>query len=366
VAAKRHHYVPRFLLQRFTSDPSERGSHLFRLDKKTGANRRGNPLNEAVIGHYYRLVDDAGNVDNTAEEVLNRIEAEAAEVIGMLANPEFEVTGDDVQKLILFVVMLKNRTPQAREALRENDERAGELLLETQLSDRDAYHRALGRGRPEAEVETERLEALEDLRAGRIGLASSPEREVALMFLAVERTTTTVFNELGVVLLRAPAHSGALFVTSDHPVTHYDPTPKMPEAGRSFMSSPNSVTFIALDPHCGLLLTQDAPRTWHEVEVTDDDVDEANLLTYAWAREAIYGPTQEAVARVRRNAKANPKQLAELAYRPPRLWVTDHVSAAGHAQFTSRYKSREATAMLQVAPEALDDAHRSSASPEAA
>jgi Protein of unknown function (DUF4238) len=355
VPGKRHHYVPKFLVRRFAVDPADRKSLVFKLEKTTGRPSRVNPLNELVIGHYYRIVLGDGTVMNEADGALDRIESMAAEVVLKLAAPAYTVNTDDALRLTLFILSLKNRTPQAREALREVDERAAELDLEVRLSDREHYHKVMGGGRSEEEVEEERLKWLEDLRAGRIGLASSPEREVALMLAGLPEATETVLASLGWRCMRVPMDSKASFVLSDHPVAHYDPTPMTPEAGVSFMSSPNSQTWVALDPKFGLLLTQQFPGTWDNIEVDDQTVDELNLLTYGWARDAVYGPSQAAVTRVRRFAKQNPRLLGAFNYRPPRVWVTSGGGEAGVHEFTSRYRGQTVQRRLYVSEEGMAD-----------
>jgi hypothetical protein len=105
-----------------------------------------------------------------------------------------------------------------------------------------------------------------------------------------------------------------------------------------------------------------------DVQLTREDVDGANLLTYAWARDAIYGPTQEAVTRVRPIAKRNPARLAEVAYRPPQLWVAevDEANAtAGLQALTSRFKGCEVTRTLHVTHEGVDEPRRRAWSPRA-
>lgn len=52
---KRHHYVPKFLLDRFTDEPTSKAPRLLALSTATGRARRAGTRNEAVIGHYYRL-----------------------------------------------------------------------------------------------------------------------------------------------------------------------------------------------------------------------------------------------------------------------------------------------------------------------
>ena len=75
------------MFRRFSIDPADKKSHIFRRDKSSGRNRRVNPVNEAVVGHYYRLVDEDGAVDNTADELLDHFETKAADVIRQLGDP---------------------------------------------------------------------------------------------------------------------------------------------------------------------------------------------------------------------------------------------------------------------------------------
>lgn len=348
---KRQHYVPRFLLRRFAIDPTAKKSYIYKLEKSTGRPLRVNPLNEVVIGRYYRIVLDDGTVIDAADEALDRIEAMAAEVVPEVADPGYVVSGEHVLILMLFIASLKNRTPQTREALRETDEQAADLALEQMLSDRNRYHERFGTERPVDEVEAERLKLLDALRAGRIGMMSSPEREVTLVFMALEEVTNMLFNDMSIQCIRVLPTSKTTFVLSDHPVAHYEPTPKTPESGAGFMSSPNSQTWVPLDPRFGLLLTPQNPQSWVNREATDGEVDELNLLTYAWARDATYGPSQEAVTRVRRFAKANRALLGEFKYRPPRLWVSrssDNLGTGVH-EFTSRQKGQAVKRKLYVA-----------------
>jgi hypothetical protein len=318
-----------------------------------------NPINEAVIGHYYRIVLDDGSVLTEADEALDRIESMAADLLPKLADPEYPVTASDVYRLILFTVSLKNRTPQAREALREADERSNELMFEVMLSYRDQYERVMSKhgGAPE-DLEAQRLKMLEDLRAGRLQLETTPEREVALMLLGLEEVTNKLFEALGITCLRIPDGSKRRFVLSDHPVSHYDPNPKTPEAGVGFMSTAGSVTWLPLDPRFGVLLGQQHPGAWQNDELSDMEVDELNVQTYAWARDAIYGPSQEAITYVRRTAKRNRALLHELRYRPQRVWVTRGDGRAGPQEFASRFRGETVRRTLHVTEGGMDEANR--------
>jgi hypothetical protein len=362
MSGKRQHYLPQFHQRRFGIEPRNKKTQVWRLDKKSGKPERVDPSGEAVIDHYYSVTLEDGTVVDHADNVLGRFESDAAPVIERIVkDPGYRVTGPDVQALLLYIVTLKNRTPRAREGLRESDERANELLFEAMLSDQVRYHRTMAKhdGSSE-ELESTRLKLLADLRAGEIVVESEPDREVAMMLIAVEGTARKLCEDIGVHCLRVPAESKAVFVTSDHPVAHYDPTPKTPESGVSFMSSPGAVTLVAVDPRLALLLVQDHPQRWADEGIGEDDVNEANLLTYAWAQSAIYGPSQFAVTRVRALAKRNHKLLGEFRYRPPRVWIGrgGDPSKGGPVEFSSRFKDQMATRTFHVAPDSMADESR--------
>jgi hypothetical protein len=180
------------------------------------------------------------------------------------------------------------------------------------------------------------------------------------MFMALEEVTNALCAKVGIDCMRVRADSKVPFVLSDHPVAHYDPTPKTPESRAGFMSSPNSLTWVPLDPNFGVMLSARHPQAWREIEASDDYVDELNLLTYAWAREAIYGPSQEAVTHVRRAAKQNQTLLGEFRYRPPRIWVSQGGDdRCGVHEFTSRYKGQTVKRKLYVTEEGMAEARRS-------
>lgn len=347
---KRQHYVPKFMLRRFAIDPRNKKSLIYKLDVVTGRPSRVNPVNEVVQSHYYRIELPDGTIDDTADELLDRFESEAAPRIARLASANQDMPNDmDVFWLANFIASLKPRTPAGREQLREMDVQLAELSAEVRLSDPREW--------PETVSEEERLQMLDDLRRGVLGFASTPSREVGLMFAALEKTAGVLFDEMRWRFLCAP--EGHCFVLSDDPVNHYDPTPKMKDAGASYVSSPNAKTVIPLDPSLVLVLEPAAARSVRHEAATPKDVDDLNLLIYAQAAGAIYGQSQAALARVRKNAKSRPRVIASYARRPPRLWITEgssDVLRSGPQTFRSTYRGITAEHELYVPAEAYGTA----------
>ncbi len=109
--AKRHHYVPRVLLRRFSSGPEADNPPLLRLDKKSGRPSRTSVGKEAVIGHYYRIDKPTPKLPSaSAEQDLARLEAEAAEAIRKLSAGVCLSIAERVH-MAFFLFMLQQRTP---------------------------------------------------------------------------------------------------------------------------------------------------------------------------------------------------------------------------------------------------------------
>ncbi len=353
---REQHYIPQFHQRRFGIEPRDKKTLVWRLDTRTGKPERVRPADEAVKQDYYSVKLEDGTIVNHADDVLGRFESDVAPVIErIVSNPDYRVTGKDVQNLLLYIVTLKQRTPQAREDLRETDERGNELIFEAMLSDRDRYHRIMDKtGDSSEQREATRLKLLEDLRAGEIVMPTSPEREVGLMLIAVEDVARKLYEEIGVICLRVPGDSKSVFVMSDHPVAHYDPTPRHEHAGVGYMSSPNSVTAIAVDPRLALLLVQGHPQQWADEIATEEDIEDINLMTYGWAHNAIYGPSQHAVTEVRSLAKRQPGRSARFRRKPPRVWIGRGPDGPGPVSFTSRSKHGTVTRTFHVPAAAVD------------
>jgi hypothetical protein len=313
-AAKRHHYVPAFLLRRFTEDPTNKKSLLWRLGKDSGKPERANPRNEAVIGHYNTFVFEDGRRDGFAEGTLSQIDGAAADAIKQLTEAG---QLDDEQRVTLafFVVLAKSRTPLGRSWLRFTDELLAKTMMETRLSHTEGFGafwaRATGDELSSDEAEAKRLELLADVTEGRLIIESPHSREVAMMFMALDKTAPIVAERLTWTVLRAPL--GSQFILGDTPLAIYDPRPRVPQGGVGFLSSDYVQTTLPLDPATCLLL-KPGEKLWDEDEAEPEVVEGINLRSYAWAQQAIYGSSQHAVTDVRSLVKRKRQQLAR--YRP--------------------------------------------------
>lgn len=93
----------------------------------------------------------------------------------------------------------------------------------------------------------------------------------------------------------------AAFV-KDRPISMVDPTPGHPWTGNAWRSSGNAISFYPLSSTKGLFMT---PGDHGLATATSraSQVRRLNLMTYGWAERFVYGTSQEAVVRVRRQAR---------------------------------------------------------------
>jgi hypothetical protein len=107
-------------------------------------------------------------------------------------------------------------------------------------------------GASDEAVKRMRGRLLDDLKDGDIYFESTATREIGLMLAGMPAMVDWLISKADWHVLVTP--SDRQFILSDAPVTHYDPTPKMPGAGAGFDSSPGAMTFIPIDPCIGLLI----------------------------------------------------------------------------------------------------------------
>lgn len=322
MAGKRHHYTPRFLLRRFAEKSGPREGLVWRLDKTTGQPRPVAPKYEAALPHYYRLEREDGTTDSRPEDILGQIESAAAAALQRVERGD--VPSDEERTwLALFVLFQHRRTPAAREWLKFFDELMAQMTTEVDLSNAESFERRARVANPDMspeDVEQVRAELLADLQAGRIKLGSTPSREIALMFLAVEHVAAQLVAGFTWAVFRAP--DDAQFVLPGLGITLHDPTPPYPESGLGFASSPNAETIVPIDPTFAIALTPGA-ATWNDVAIDAAAVAEINLRAYAWSDACFYGGSQKIVTDLRANARRQRTQVARFAPRTARLWVTE-------------------------------------------
>jgi hypothetical protein len=122
--AKRHHYLPRFFLERFCRD-----GLVSVYDRETDEFRRQQPLNTAVIKDYYAFKTEEHDKNLEVEELLSRIESGARPVLQKVDACE-ELSREDREHLALFVGFLAARVPDFERSFSELVDKAVKLVTQ--------------------------------------------------------------------------------------------------------------------------------------------------------------------------------------------------------------------------------------------
>jgi len=323
--AKRHHYVPRFLLRRFSSDPLAENPLVWWLDTRSGRLYKSTVESVAVIRHYYRL-EELGNFSRTlVEDALAVVEGWAAKAVRKLAEGEGLNPRDRVN-MATFLQVQQHRTPVGRASRAPLMVRMALDETEAKLQDpkfAGQVHEILGESKTPEELEEWRLTFLAQLQSGQLTLDPGQDAEVSGIFIDADRMAPIIAERMTWVSLRAP--HGSAFICSDHPVRFQGDDGRVALVG-DWTTSGTKVT-VPIDQRICLRLMP-GPPGWELRTVDAATVEEINLGTYASAQGAIYGPTQQVVQGVRANVKRNPTLLAGLRPRPLKLVIPNR-SAAG-------------------------------------
>ncbi len=130
--AKRHHYVPEFLLRRFSTNPAGEHPPIYRLNVKMGAITKLSTINCAVIQHYNRLSEASGLPSGFAEAMLTYTESKAVPLVEKLLHGAVFNLPERVEFSTLLMAQ-QMRTPRGREWLCFGQDQAAKFWLLKQI-----------------------------------------------------------------------------------------------------------------------------------------------------------------------------------------------------------------------------------------
>jgi hypothetical protein len=311
--AERSHYVPQFLLRRFC-EPRRR--LLYQLDKTTGEVTPVSPRNAAVIVGYYDVPSIA--LPETIEATLARIESDAAAAVSHLVDDGVVPNAEQRAVLSIFLWLMHERSPVGQGRLDAIREVGGPAVMAAGLMYPGFFPKIAkeaGIEGTEQELEELRVRMADDLTSGRVSFEWPSHVAAVEMFQHAERGGR-LLGTFGWQVREASEDSA--FISSDTPLTMYDPSPMFPHSGSAWQSSPSAVSILPLSPRTALALSP-SYESW-EVELSDAPATlHVNLRTYAWATRWVYASSAAVAHRVHDHALANPAEVERLSYRPTTL-----------------------------------------------
>lgn len=298
--SRRHHFIPQFLLRRFT-DPATVLLH--QLDIETSEITQPGPRGAGWEPKLYRVTDDQSRQNDYLEGFFSLVETHAADSIQALHDDPLAMSNGDRVTIALFLALQESRTPGGQKHMIEAFSVIGRLQLEMLLQDPGGIRKAW-KGKSAKEVEQLRKDTLAQLRDGRLDIRATKEMTLrAMLDTWLERAAA--IDEMSWVVLHA--HGGE-FVLGDRVVTMYDPTPRFPWAGNGWRSSHTAYATVPLSPEICLRINQPDGRRIAE-RTTSGQIERIDLRSFGWADRHVYARSRDVLEELHAIAQAEPDRV---------------------------------------------------------
>ena len=281
-AQRRHHYVPRFYLDRFTDQKGRLGA--FDRQKGTSITTTANAV--AVERDFYTFPEGMGLPANSLEEALSSQESDAAEAIRRLV-AEGRVLRSHRESLILHMALQLLRTQRQRRSTKDLAQWTGTQLAQVQLS------RQLSEGGIETDSERTFAEsALRQLEDGELRVGLEKQALKALPLLALVEALSVLRSGWNWVLVILTA---AKLITSDHPICLLGEPEPGTLASTVGIASALEIWF-PLDPRHALVLSRDHSLGSPLLDLSNGHVRSINLrIALESERWSFFHPSSEGV-----------------------------------------------------------------------
>jgi hypothetical protein len=306
--AKRHHFVPKLLLKRFSPRPNR----IWQLEKKTRGTLDVRIDKAASRRRLYEFLhNDIGQRTARMEAWLALVESHSSAALTRLEHPGplLGLADWDRATVAFFLVLLSIRTPQALGRAEEMGAETLQIFFGSQLSDAETFANFHSDRFPDTDSEESddlRLRALDQLEKGEIGFEDPAGAAMRGLVSASGEVSQRIFASRWIMLRAARGQ----FVTSDVGLAMHDPEPKFPWSAQAWQSSPSVEVTIPLSSTACLLITP-GPATFDRIDVDEEEVEEVNLRTFGWADRFLFGAERTELERLTRQAARKPELVVE-------------------------------------------------------
>ena len=322
------HYVPRAYLKRFT----DTFGTLWVLEKGRKP-RASRPKDEAHRKDFYTH-RERGVRDETAERILSALESRVSPVLQKIANPQFQMSPEQVGSLYLFVALMFVRVPAWREFLGKYAAARMKSLDMKVARDPEQFHadfvesqKRFGRDIDlnQSKVESEKLRSL--ILSGEYEIEQrSVGFNLGMMFYSMFDVAEEL-TSFGFQILRAPntptsnpslprLPETTAFVTCDNPVITIRPQLDGTAAAGVGFGRPGTEVYMPLNKRCCLRLARGLKpaHAW----VSEQFTRQINTQIMANASQFVYSSRGEKRLGRLFDEFGSKMKIGENAFMPPR------------------------------------------------
>jgi hypothetical protein len=185
--ARRHHFVPSFVLAQF-AQPASRKGFLYQLDVRSGRPQRTRPHDAAFGVDLYAYENREGTLSNRIEAFFAIVEKHAAKAFVHLRADPARLTPGEREAIAYFLVLQESRTPAGLARRERLQQVAMEIQAGADLASPGGFHQmyegAAGSTKSIHELEELRRRMQDQLLGGQVGLAEPKPAASARSFKA--------------------------------------------------------------------------------------------------------------------------------------------------------------------------------------
>lgn len=281
---KRQHFLPKFYLEGFCAD-----GMLAVYDRDSDKIRVQQPLNTAVIGHFYTFKDSEGRNRFELEQMLSECEAKASPVIKKLAAKE-QLSVEERKDLSIFVALAVSRSPDIIESVKLLNSGLIDDIAKSMFSNAEQT-KALMRDRSSAsssadELEIEASAITKFIQHGHYKVTTNHSWAVGIAIDLAFEIAPLLEGRNWLVVHRKSENKS--FVTSDAPVILGTVKPRKPSMfGIGFGNTDAMVTF-SLTQSCALMIFGNSGTLKHR-DIEGEIVRNINLIIASGCQRFVIG-----------------------------------------------------------------------------
>lgn len=297
--SKRHHFVPKFLIDQFKD---QEDGQIWTYDIEENRSFKTNPINCSVIKYYYSFENEAGIKDDRIEKWLADIEGIAAGIVQEIKKGRFNLTIDELEQLIYFICLLNFRNPSFRTSIHKFKEHRWRIIATALASDEQLLttyikiHEKETRCKYDGDI-AKLQEFMRDASRGK--MAAHPNCSLELV-IDVNNSIYDLIRQMNWLFVIAPID--ASFILSDHPFSLIHPY-SLPSRPIGLAMRETEIR-VPLTPEICLIGSWSdlygLTKPIHATKQIIDDINDvilANAVNYIYSRDKIVGRSGRTIAK---------------------------------------------------------------------
>jgi len=243
--------------------------------------RSTQPVNTAVIQHFYSFEKEDGTKDSTIEGLLSSIERKAAQAIESLSSTG-KISDSQRIELAHFVGFMVFRTPRMDAELKAVYGKIVNQQLRMMFNTLEKAQQAIFEDEEDTgeKSNADPQQIVDHIKNGKIAVGVTRNMTLSTM-IDLSGQTAKVLSRMNWMLISAPDRSS--FVTSDNPFTLLPPSNLEPDSfGGIGICSPGAIKWMPLTQKFGILFG-DNGGCFRSREGTQAEIRWLNLMVTEWS-----------------------------------------------------------------------------------